>query len=92
MNQSRVRELPVTHGQVICIYDRGEPVEKCRFCAHSVSFIHDGVRIPSPARDFCALQKKSSTPAKQFHLSKVSAVYCDDPAHEGFRSIMNVIG
>lgn len=87
-----VRELPVAHGQVRCFCDREEPVEKCRFCAHSVSFIHDGVHIPSPARDFCALSKKSSTSVKQFHLSKISVVYCDDTANEGFRSIMNIIG
>ena len=92
MSQGRVRELFVVRGQIKCLSDREEPIEKCRFCAHSVSFIHDGVRIPSPARDFCGIRKKSRTSPKEFHLSKVSVVYCDDTANEGFRSIMNIIG
>ena len=92
MSPGIIRELPVTHGQVACLPNRNETVEKCRFCAHSVSFIHDGVHIPSPAREFCGLSKKLHEPAKQFHLSKVSVVYCDDRINEGFRSIMNIIG
>jgi hypothetical protein len=92
MSQRRVRELSVVRGKIKCLSDREESVEKCRFCVHSVSFIHDGVQIPSPARDFCALSKKSTISPKEFHLSKVSAVYCDDTVNEGFRSIMNIIG
>ena len=92
MTQAHIRELAVTHGQVNCLQNRKESIEKCRFCAHSVSFIHDGVRIPSPAREFCGMGKKSKEPAKKFDLSKVSVVFCDDSANEGFRSIMNIIG
>jgi hypothetical protein len=92
MTQARTRELAVAHGQVNCLSERNESIEKCRFCVHSVSFIHGGVRIPSPARDFCGMSKKSKESAKQFDLSKVSVVFCDDSASEGFRSIMNIIG
>ena len=92
MSPGIIRELAVASGQVACLPNRDETVEKCRFCAHSVSFIHDGVHIPSPARDFCALNKRSHEPTKPFHLSKISVVYCDDTRNEGFRSIMNIIG
>jgi len=92
MTQNHIRELAVAHGQVTCLPNQNESIEKCRFCAHSVSFIHDGVRIPSPAREFCGVGKKSRESAKQFDLSKVSFVFCDDNASEGFRSIMNIIG
>jgi len=92
MTQGHIREHAVAHGQVNCLPHRNESIEKCRFCAHSVSFIHDGVRIPSPAREFCAMSNKSKKSAKPFDLSKVSVVFCDDNANEGFRSIMNIIG
>ena len=92
MTQAHLRELAVTRGQVYCLPNRNESIEKCRFCAHSVSFIHDGVKIPSPAREFCGMSKKSKENAKKCDLSKVSVVFCDDNANEGFRSIMNIIG
>jgi hypothetical protein len=92
MTQAHIQELTVVRNQVKCLPDRNESIDKCRFCVHSVSFIHDGVRIPSPARDFCGMNKKSRETAKKFDLSKVSVVFCDNSDSEGFRSIMNVIG
>ena len=92
MTKAGIRELAVVRGQVNCLPDQSESIEKCRFCVHSVSFIHNGVRVASPARDFCGVSKKSSLSMKQFDLSKVSVVFCDDRASEGFRSILNIIG
>jgi hypothetical protein len=85
------KEVLVTGGQVLCS-ERTEPLEKCRFCAHSVSFLVNGVTIQSPAREFCVLSRKRSAPSRELDLSQVKVVFCDDFSKEGFRSIMNIIG
>jgi hypothetical protein len=86
-----LREVLVTDRQVLCL-DRKEQIEKCRFCAHSVSFLVNGVTIQSPAREFCVLSRGKSAPSRELDLSQVKVVFCDDFTKEGFRSIMNIIG
>ena len=83
-----VRTLPVQKGRVDCLPEKMEDLDHCRFCAHSVRFMVAGKEIPSPARAYCTLQRN----AEEVDLTKVEAVICDDLSHEGFRSIMNIIG
>jgi len=83
-----VRDLPVVKGYVDCLPAKKEDLDHCRFCAHSVRFRVSGREIPSPARAYCTLQRKT----EEVDLTKVEAVICDDLSSEGFRSIMNIIG
>nr|WP_319540199.1 hypothetical protein [uncultured Methanospirillum sp.] len=83
-----VRDLPVVKGYVDCLPVKREDLDHCRFCAHSVRFRVAGREVPSPARAYCTLQRKT----EEVDLAKVEAVICDDLSSEGFRSIMNIIG
>ncbi|HOJ95911.1 MAG TPA: hypothetical protein PK024_03615 [Methanospirillum sp.] len=85
---STTRILPVENGTVACLPTKREEIEKCRFCVHSVRFKIPGREIPSPARAFCTMSRAT----EEVDLKAVISVFCDDSRHEGFRSIMNVIG
>ncbi|MGC9435479.1 MAG: hypothetical protein ACP5C4_05260 [Methanomicrobiales archaeon] len=81
------REIQVSDGTVACTDGRRLPVDRCRFCVHSVRFRVGGAWIPSPARAFCTFSKSTN----EVDLSRVEAVACDDRRGEGFLSMMNVI-
>jgi hypothetical protein len=87
MTEKKVRDLAVEAGSVQCTPGKREPLDCCRFCAHSTHFIVGGKKIPSPARAFCTFQRAT----EKVRLSEVSGVVCDDLRGEGFRSIMNII-
>jgi hypothetical protein len=87
MNDKRARELPVLDSSVQCTAQKREPLERCRFCAHSTHFIVNGKAVRSPARAFCTFQRATD----EVRLSEVSVVLCDDLRNEGFSSIMNII-
>jgi hypothetical protein len=82
-----MRTLHVHQGRVPCLINHDEPVDKCRFCVHSVRFILADKEIESPARAFCQIKRVTSS----VDLSEVTGVVCDDMRNEGYRSMMNVI-
>ncbi len=79
--------LPVVGGHVACPSGRSVTIDKCRFCVHSTRFWVAGKEVPSPARAYCTMQRKS----EEVDLTLVEAVVCDDVSGEGYRSIMNII-
>jgi len=87
MEDNKYRNLPVKKGRVSCLPLKDEGLDKCRFCVHSVYFITNKGKIPSPARAFCNLSRST----EEVDLKNVSDVICDDMYEEGFRSIMNII-
>jgi hypothetical protein len=87
MTERSARELPVLGGSVQCTTQKREPVERCRFCAHSTHFIANGKKVRSPARAFCTFQRATG----DVRLPEVTVVFCDDLRDEGFSSIMNII-
>ncbi|HQD26573.1 MAG TPA: hypothetical protein PKV78_08530 [Methanoculleus thermophilus] len=84
---SRTRRLQVVRGLVQCTPNKPEPVDRCRFCVHSVLVVIGGREVPSPARAYCTGCRE--TPSVD--MAKVEAVLCDDLSEEGFRSIANII-
>jgi len=81
------RILRVTKGRVECISGKPVTLDWCRFCAHSTSFLIQGVWITSPARAYCLRSKAE----KDVDLATVEEVECDDLDGEGYLSIMNII-
>ena len=81
------RVLTVEGGSVQCLERKKEPLERCRFCVHSVRFYSKGSWRPSPARAYCI----SCRTTEEVALDTVAKVCCDDGGREGFHSIMNVI-
>ncbi|MDD3977369.1 MAG: hypothetical protein PHI15_04345 [Methanomicrobium sp.] len=87
MTEKSTRTLKAEKGFVKCLPDKSENVEKCRFCVHSVAFLHGEKYIKSPARAFCTLTRST----EEVSLKDVTEVVCDDLRGEGYRSMMNVI-
>ncbi len=87
MSKRPASTLPVVRGRVACPSGQTVPIEQCRFCAHSTHFQMSGKVVPSPARAYCTMQRKT----EEVDLTMVDAVVCDDISGEGYRSIMNII-
>lgn len=87
MDDKKSRILEAGGGEVQCLSNRREPLEKCRLCVHSVKFREAGVWKPSPARAYCVLSRNCG----KVNMKAVNAVECNDTAGEGYRSIMNII-
>lgn len=85
---NNTRFLTVSGGNVRCLPEKSESVDKCRFCVHSVKFQVNGKMVDSPARAYCLVKRTTD----KVEMSSVEAVECDDASGEGFRSMMNVIG
>lgn len=86
-DEKKTRILQIENGEVRCLPEKMESVEKCRFCVHSKKFRESGTWKVSPARAYCVLSRKSD----KVNFEKADSVECDDLRGEGFRSIMNVI-
>ncbi len=87
MTKRTKRTLYVSGGSVQCLEKKREPLERCRFCVHSVLFYSRGAWRPSPARAYCLAARTT----EEVPLATVEKVCCDDAGLEGFNSIMNVI-
>jgi len=81
------QEIAVRNGTVTCTDGRRLPVDRCRFCVHSVRFRVGGEWFSSPARAFCTFCRTTG----EVDLTRVEAVECDDRQGGGFSSMMNVI-
>ncbi|MHC1626440.1 MAG: hypothetical protein ACXQTG_02270 [Methanoculleaceae archaeon] len=79
--------IPVRDGYLECTDGRRIPVERCRFCIHSVRFRVAGDWVDSPARAYCLLCRTG----EEIDPARVEAVECDDRKVEGFSSMLNVI-
>jgi hypothetical protein len=88
MNE-KVKIKEIRKGTVECRPDEVIPLDYCRFCVHSKSFMLGGREVPSPARIYCLARKPSK---EEIDFTLVEAVVCDDRRGEGYRSMMNIIG
>jgi hypothetical protein len=86
-NNAKTRILRIESGEVQCLPEKRESVDKCRFCVHSKRFREAGVWKVSPARAYCTLCKNTD----KVNFDIADAVECDDMKNEGYRSILNVI-
>jgi hypothetical protein len=88
MGKEEYRILEVRSGKVLCLPGKEETIEHCRFCVYSRKFRVRGEDVPSPALAFCVRHRGSD----EVNLLDVEAVTCADWRHEGYRSMMSIIG
>jgi hypothetical protein len=88
MPEEEYRVLEVSGGRVLCLPDKEETIEHCRFCVYSRYFRVRGELVTSPALAYCLRHRAT----EEVDLRAVEAVSCADRRGEGYRSMMNIIG